>query len=101
MTNIYNTPTIITPVVSPTGNIIVDQNIPDYVVPLDVDLLKFKPNLPPIDYSNLDFDAIKLQLINFLGANASKFGYSVRDFGDSNTAGMMMNLMAHMGQMLS
>lgn len=101
MTNIYDTPTNVLPIVNPAGNIIVDPNIPDYVAPLDVDLLKFKPNLPPIDYSNLDFSAIKLQLINFLGANASKFGYSVRDFGDSNTAGMMMNLMAHMGQMLS
>ena len=101
MTNIYNTPTTITAAVNTAGNIIVDPNIPDYVTPLDVDLLKFKPILPPIDYSNLDFSSIKLQLINFLGANASKFGYSVRDFGDSNTAGMMMNLMAHMGQMLS
>lgn len=101
MTNIYDTPNIITPIVNPAGNIIVDPNIPDYVTPLDVDLLKFKPNLPPIDYSNLDFSAIKLQLINFLGANASKFGYSIRDFGDSNTAGMIMNLYAHMGQMIS
>lgn len=101
MTNIYNTPTEITPVINPAGNIIVDPNIPDYVSPLDVDLLKFRPTLPPIDYSNLDFSAIKLQLINFLGANVSKFGYSIRDFGDSNTAGMMLNLMSHMGQMLS
>ena len=101
MTNIYNTPTTITATVNTAGNIIVDPNIPDYVTPLDVDLLKFKPVLPPIDYSNLDFSSIKLQLINFLGANSSKFGYSIRDFGDSNTAGMMMNLMAHMGQMLS
>ncbi|MCI4436182.1 MAG: hypothetical protein JHC33_05150 [Ignisphaera sp.] len=101
MTNIYNTPTETTAIVNPAGNIIVDPNIPDYVSPLDVDLLKFRPTLPPIDYSNLDFSAIKLQLINFLGANASKFGYSIRDFGDSNTAGMMLNLMSHMGQMLS
>ncbi len=101
MTNIYNTPTSTTPVVNTLGNIIVDPNIPDYVLPLDIDLLKFKPILPPIDYSNLDFSAIKLQLINFLGANSSKFGYSIRDFGDSNTAGMMLNLMSHMGQMLS
>ena len=101
MTNIYNTPTETTAIINPAGNIIVDPNIPDYVSPLDVDLLKFRPTLPPIDYSNLDFSAIKLQLINFLGANASKFGYSIRDFGDSNTAGMMLNLMSHMGQMLS
>ena len=101
MTNIYDSPTNISAVVNTAGNIIVDPNIPDYVTPLDIDLLKFKPVLPPIDYSNLDFSSIKLQLINFLGANASKFGYNIRDFGDSNTAGMMMNLMAHMGQMLS
>jgi hypothetical protein len=101
MPNIYDNPEQITTVVNPAGNIIVDNNIPDYVTPLDVDLLKFKPILPPIDYSNLDFSSIKLQLLNFLGTNAGKFGYNIRDFGDSNTAGMMMNLMAHMGQMLS
>jgi hypothetical protein len=101
MPNIYDSPEQITDVVNEAGNIIVDPNIPDYVTPLDVDLLKFKPVVPPIDYSNLDFSAIKLQLLNFLGANASKLGYSVRDFADSNTAGMMLNVMAHMGQMLS
>ena len=101
MPNIYDTPAQITTVVNDAGNIIVDNNIPDYVTPLDVDLLKFKPTLPPIDYSNLDFSSIKLQLLNFLGVNAGKFGYSVRDFADSNTAGMMLNLMSHMGQMLS
>ncbi|MCI4436602.1 MAG: hypothetical protein JHC33_07310, partial [Ignisphaera sp.] len=101
MPNIYDTPAQITTVVNDAGNIIVDPNIPDYVTPLDVDLLKFKPTLPPIDYSNLDFSSIKLQLLNFLGANAGKFGYSVRDFADANTAGMMLNLMSHMGQMLS
>jgi hypothetical protein len=101
MPNIYDNPENITTVVNPAGNIIVDNNIPDYVSPLDVDLLKFKPILPPIDYSNLDFSSIKLQLLNFLGVNAGKLGYSVRDFADSNTAGMMLNLMSHMGQMLS
>lgn len=101
MTNIYDNPEQITDIVNPSGNIIVDNNIPDYVTPLDIDLLKFKPTLPPIDYSNLDFSSIKLQLLNFLGANSSKLGYSVRDFADSNTAGMMLNLMSHMGQMLS
>lgn len=101
MTNIYNTPTQIKAVVNASGNIVVDPNIPDYVAPLDIDLLKFKPILPPIDYSNLDFSSIKLQLLNFLGANASKLGYNIRDFADSNTAGMMLNLMAHLGQMLS
>lgn len=101
MPNIYDSPEQITDVVNPSGNIIVDNNIPDYVTPLDVDLLKFKPTLPPIDYSNLDFSAIKLQLLNFLGVNAGKLGYTVRDFADSNTAGMMLNLMSHMGQMLS
>ena len=101
MPNIYDAPTQIAAVVNPAGNIIVDNNIPDYVTPLDVDLLKFKPILPPIDYSNLDFSAIKLQLLNFLGVNAGKFGYSVRDFADSNSAGMMLNVMSHMGQMLS
>ena len=101
MPNIYDTPEQLTAVVNPAGNIVVDNNIPDYVTPLDVDLLKFKPVLPPIDYSNLDFSSIKLQLLNFLGVNAGKLGYSVRDYADSNTAGMMLNLMSHMGQMLS
>ncbi len=101
MPNIYDTPTQIQAIVNPAGNIIVDNNIPDYVSPLNADILKFKPTLPPIDYSNLDFSAIKLQLINFLNANAGKFGYSIRDFGDSNTAGMMLNLVSHLGQMLS
>ena len=101
MPNIYDAPTQITAVVNPAGNIIVDNNIPDYVTPLDVDLLKYKPILPPIDYSNLDFSAIKLQLLNFLGVNSAKFGYNLRDFADSNTSGMMLNLMSHMGQMLS
>lgn len=101
MTSIYDTPNSITDIVSSTGNIIVDPNIPDAVTPLDIDLLRFKPQLPPIDYTNLDFSSIKLQLLNLLKANSSKLGYSVRDFADSNTAGMMMNLMAYMGQMLS
>ena len=29
------------------------------------------------------------------------FGYSVRDFSDANTAGMLLNLTAYMGQMVS
>jgi hypothetical protein len=101
MTSIYNIPNSITEIVSSTGNIIVDPNIPDAVTPLDIDLLRFKPQLPPIDYTNLDFSSIKLQLLNLLKANSSKLGYTVRDFADSNTAGMMMNMMAYMGQMLS
>ena len=94
MTTISPIPINQTTVVDPVGNIIVDPNIPDNVTPLDVDLLRFKPNLPPIDYTNLDFSSIKLQLLNLLRANTAKLGYSVRDFADSNTAGMMMNLMA-------
>jgi len=101
MASIYDLPTNITNISNPTGNIIVDSNIPDAVTPLDVDLLRFKPHLPPIDYTNLDFSAIKLQLLNLLRSNASKLGYSVRDFADSNTAGMFLNLMAYMGQMIS
>ena len=101
MASIYNIPSSITDITSNTGNIVVDPHIPDAVTPLDVDLLRYKPNLPPIDYTNLDFSAIKLQLLNLLKANAGKLGYSVRDFADSNTSGMFLNLMAYMGQMLS
>ena len=101
MTVVSPIPTNQTTIVSTTGNIIVDPNIPDNVTPLDVDLLRYKPSLPPLDYTNLDFSSIKLQLLNMLRANTAKLGYSVRDFADSNTAGMMMNLMAYMGQMLS
>lgn len=101
MASIYNIPSNITNVTNINGNIIVDPHIPDAVTPLDVDLLRYKPNLPPIDYTNLDFSAIKLQLLNLLKANAGKLGYSVRDFADSNTSGMFLNLMAYMGQMLS
>ena len=98
---IYNAPNNPQSVVSKTGNILVDPYIPDAVTPLDVDLLRYKPILPPLDYTNLDFSSIKLQLLNLLKANAAKLGYSVRDFADSNTAGMLMNLQAYMGQLLS
>lgn len=101
MASIYNKPTTITDITDSMGNIIVDPNIPDSVTPLDVDLLRYKPNLPPIDYTNLDFSSIKLQLLNLLKANTAKLGYSVRDFADANTAGMFLNLMAYMGQMMS
>lgn len=101
MPNIYDIPTQLVDVVDPAGNILVDPNIPDAVTPLDVDLLRFKPELPPLDYTNLDFSSIKLQLINLLRANSAKLGYSVRDFADSNSAGMFMNLIAHTGQLLS
>lgn len=101
MTTIRDIPTNLVNIVDTAGNIIVDPNIPDNVTPLDVDLLRFKPVLPPMDYTNLDFSSIKLQLLNLMRANTAKLGYSVRDFADSNTAGMMLNLMAYMGQMLS
>ena len=83
------------------GSIKEDSSIPSYVSPLDVDLLTNKPTLPPIDYTNLDFSAIKLQLLNLIKANSKAFGYSSRDFSDANTAGMFLNLTAYMGQMLS
>ena len=83
------------------GSIKEDSSIPSYVSPLDVDLLTNKPTLPPIDYTNLDFSAIKLQLLNLVKANSKAFGYSSRDFSDANTAGMFLNLTAYMGQMLS
>lgn len=89
----------IVPVVQ--GAIREDLSIPSYVSPLDVDLLTNKPSLPAIDYTNLDFSAIKLQLLNLLKANAKTFGYSARDFSDANTTGMFLNLTAYMGQMLS
>ncbi len=100
-TFIYNTPGTVsqTPVIQ--GSITVDPNLPGYVIPLDVDLLQNKPVLPPLDYTNMDFSAIKLQLLNLLKANSSLYGYSLRDFSDSNTAGMLLNLTAYMGQMLS
>lgn len=98
---IYDAPVTITKVAPLKGNIVLDPLIPDYVVPLDVDILKNKPTLPALDYTNLDFSSIKLQLLNLLKANIQNFGYSVRDFADSNSAGMMLNLYAHMGQMLS
>ena len=101
MPSINDIPENLVDIVDPAGNILVDPNIPDAVTPLDVDLLRNKPKLPPLDYTNLDFSSIKLQLLNLLRANSSKLGYSVRDFADSNTAGMMLNLMAYMGQMLS
>lgn len=98
---IYDAPAVITQVTTMPGNIILDDKIPDYVTPLDVDILKNKPSLPALDYTNLDFSSIKLQLLNLLKANVQNFGYSVRDFADSNSAGMMLNLYAYMGQMLS
>lgn len=98
---IYDAPLTIQEVTAITGNIVLDPNIPDYITPLDVDILKNKPTLPALDYTNLDFSSIKLQLLNLLKANVQNFGYSVRDFADSNSAGMMLNLYAYMGQMLS
>lgn len=84
-----------------TGSIGVDRNLPDTLSPLDVDILNNKQKLPPLDYTNLDFSSIKLQLLNLLKANAQTFGYSAREFSDSNTAGMMMNMVAYTGQLLS
>jgi len=75
--------------------------IPDYVLPLDTAVLKSKPVLPPVDYTNLDFASIKLQLVNLLKANSNVFGFDIKDFSDANTTGMLLNLMAYMGQMLS
>lgn len=89
----------IVPVVQ--GSIREDASIPAYVSPLDVDLLTNKPTLPSIDYTNLDFSSIKLQLLNLLKANAKTFGYSARDFSDANTTGMFLNMTAYMGQMIS
>jgi hypothetical protein len=84
----------IVPVVQ--GSIREDASIPAYVSPLDVDLLTNKPTLPSIDYTNLDFSSIKLQLLNLLKANAKTFGYSARDFSDANTTGMFLNMTAYM-----
>lgn len=99
---IYEDPASLTSIpISTQGNIVIDPNIPEYVTPLDIDLLKYKPILPPIDYSNLDFSSIKLQLLNLMKANSSTLGYTLRDFADSNTAGMFLNLVAYTGQMIS
>ena len=84
-----------------SGTLQVDPNLPETVSPLDIDLLQNKVTLPPIDYTNLDFSSIKLQLLNLLKANAKNFGYSIRDFSDANTAGMLLNLVAFTGQLLS
>ena len=84
-----------------TGSIGVDPNLPASVSPLDIDLLNNKQILPALDYTNLDFSSIKLQLINLLKANANTFGYSAREFSDSNTAGMFLNMVAYTGQLLS
>ena len=84
-----------------TGSIGVDANLPSYVSPLDIDLLTNKQTLPSLDYTNLDFSSIKLQLLNLLKANANTFGYSAREFSDSNTAGMFLNMVAYTGQLLS
>lgn len=87
--------------VSVGGTISTSNTVPDNITPLDIDLLTNNPVLPPMDYTNLDFSSIKLQLLNLLKANANSFGYSLRDFADSNTAGMLLNLTAYLGQMLS
>ena len=100
-TFIYNTPGSVSQIPVIQGSITVDPNLPGYVMPLDVDLLQNKPVLPPLDYTNMDFSAIKLQLLNLLKANSNLYGYSLRDFSDSNTAGMFLNLTSYMGQMLS
>jgi len=100
-TFIFDTPTTATQIPVIQGSIITDPNLPGYVIPLDVDLLQNKPTLPPIDYTNLDYSSIKLQLLNLLKANSQLYGYSLRDFSDSNTAGMLLNVTAYMGQMLS
>ena len=98
---VYDTATNATLVPQVAGSIIEDKNLPNYIAPLDVALLQNKPTLPPIDYTNLDFSSIKLQLLNLLKANSKLFGYSIRDFSDANTAGMLLNLTAYMGQMVS
>jgi hypothetical protein len=100
-TVVYDDPTNPKSVPLVQGSIREDMVIPAYVAPLDVDLLTSKPILPPIDYTNLDFSSIKLQLLNLMKANSKAFGYSPRDFSDANTAGMMLNLTAYMGQMIS
>lgn len=101
MAIIFDDPINPTVVPEVQGSIREDVGIPTYVVPLDVDILNAKPVLPPIDYTNLDFSSIKLQLLNLLRANSKVFGYSIRDFSDANTAGMLLNLTAYMGQMIS
>jgi hypothetical protein len=100
-TFIFNSPTSAQQIPVITGSIVSDSNLPGYVLPLDVNLLTNQPILPPIDYTNLDFSSIKLQLINLLKANASLYGYNLRDFADSNTAGMLLNVVSYCGQMLS
>ncbi len=100
-TIVYDTPTTSTLIPNTSGSIREDTAIPTYVEPLDIDVLNNKVSLPPIDYTNLDFSSIKLQLLNLLKANSKMFGYSVRDFSDANTAGMLLNLTAYMGQMIS
>lgn len=84
-----------------TGSVGVDPNLPDRISPLDTDLLNNKQILPALNYTNLDFSSIKLQLLNLLKSNASTFGYSNREFSDSNTAGMFLNIVAYTGQLLS
>ena len=100
-TFIYDTPSNPSQIPTIAGSITVDPNLPGYISPLAVDLLHNKPVLPAIDYTNLDFSSIKLQLLNLLKANSSLYGYSLRDFSDTNTAGMLLNITAYMGQMLS
>ena len=100
-TFIFDTPTTASQIPAIQGSITVDPNLPGYVIPLDVNLFQNKPTLPAIDYTNLDFSSIKLQLINLLKANSQIYGYSLRDFADSNTAGMLLNITAYMGQMIS
>jgi hypothetical protein len=98
---IYDSPTSATTIPTVVGSLTVDNNLPGYVIPLDVDLLQNKPILPSLDYTNLDFSSIKLQLLNLLKNNSALYGYSLRDFSNSNTAGMLLNLTAYMGQLLS
>jgi hypothetical protein len=100
-TFVYSTPSVVSPVPVMQGSIVVDPNLPGYITPLDIDLLHNKPVLPPLDYTNLDFSSIKLQLLNLLKANSKLYGYSLRDFSDSNTAGMLLNIAATMGQLIS
>ena len=98
---IYDTPSNPSQIPVMQGSITVDPNLPGYISPLAVDLLQNKPVLPPLDYTNLDFSSIKLQLLNLLKANSSLYGYNLRDFSDTNTAGMLLNITAYMGQMIS
>ncbi len=98
---ITSSPTNITQIPQIIQSLAEDPNLPSNISPLDIDILKNPVNLPALDYTNLDFSSIKLQLLNLINANAKNFGYTVRDFSDSNTAGMFLNVMAYMGQMMS